>query len=307
MSSGSCNFPILSSVAPGSYYFTLTDNGSVVATSGNFMVTATTPTVTTVSITRIAPTSAVSGGTISSNGGATITTSGIVWGTTLNPTYVLGNTTNQTTDGPVSGTWSDNIGNSPSTPLTSNTLYHVRAYAVSSAGTGYGTDVQFTTTGGILTPPSPTCTITSPGTSSCNVALSWSVTNASTSAAPSAITSSVDNSGSSVNSSGVPYNTIGGFHVYDGNSGSDAPAPIIPYNSRTFFLYNSGVLLAQVTGTSTCGTTSDGIVLSLYGGVCQAPVNGGWSGWSDPAGLFRWCRRHVFVGLWRRNTISHLY
>ena len=65
---------------------------------------ATVPVVTTATPTNPTQTTATGGGNISSNGGATVTTSGIVWGTSLNPTYVVSGpiTTvpGQTTDGP---------------------------------------------------------------------------------------------------------------------------------------------------------------------------------------------------------------
>jgi uncharacterized protein (TIGR02145 family) len=82
-------------------------------------------------------TSAVSGGTITSNGGATITVSGICWSTSLNPVA----TGSHTTDGTTSGSFVSNL-----TGLSAGTTYHVRAYATNSAGTGYGNDLSFTTT-----------------------------------------------------------------------------------------------------------------------------------------------------------------
>jgi uncharacterized protein (TIGR02145 family) len=82
-------------------------------------------------------TSAVSGGTITSNGGATITVSGICWGTSLNPVA----TGSHTTDGTITGTFPSTM-----TGLSAGTTYHVRAYATNSAGTGYGNDLSFTTT-----------------------------------------------------------------------------------------------------------------------------------------------------------------
>jgi len=54
------------------------------------------------------------------------------------PNYVPGNTTNQTTDGINDGSaiagasWSDNMGDAPTTPLTPGTLYHARSYAINS-------------------------------------------------------------------------------------------------------------------------------------------------------------------------------
>lgn len=128
----------------GSTYTTgaITANCTVTA---SFSSSATAPTVTTSRVTNITQTTAASGGTITSNGGATINVSGIVWSTTANPTYAGGGPSTgpsgQTTDGwATGGPWTDSMSG-----LTANTTYHVRAYAQNSVGTSYGNDVAFTT------------------------------------------------------------------------------------------------------------------------------------------------------------------
>src|SRR5664280_2196449 len=95
------------------------------------------PVLTTTAVTSITLTSAVSGGTITSNGGATITVSGICWATTPLPLA----TDSHTTDGTVTGSFSSSM-----TGLSVGTTYYVRAYATNSAGTAYGNAVSFTTT-----------------------------------------------------------------------------------------------------------------------------------------------------------------
>src|SRR5450759_3836236 len=101
-------------------------------------------TLTTTAATSITLTTAVSGGSIASNGGAVITVSGICWSLIANPTTADSKTTNGTT----TGTFTSNL-----TGLSAGTIYHVRAYATNSAGTAYGNDISFTTlaTGAILT------------------------------------------------------------------------------------------------------------------------------------------------------------
>ncbi len=106
------------------------------------------PTVTTSSITNITQTTATGGGNVTSDGGATVSVSGLVWSTSSNPTTADSKTTNGWALG---GPWTSNI-----TGLTANTLYHVRAYATNSVGTSYGADVTFTTTS--VAPVSPTVT-----------------------------------------------------------------------------------------------------------------------------------------------------
>ncbi len=100
-------------------------------------VTSLVPTVYTLEPFDITDSSAVVMGDISSNGGAAIIVSGIVWSTSPNPTVAL---PTRSTDGSTSGQFTSNI-----TGLTAATTYYVRAYATNANGTGYGQDVAFTT------------------------------------------------------------------------------------------------------------------------------------------------------------------
>src|ERR1035437_6900042 len=111
--------------------------GTAYGNDVSFTTTTTTATLTTAVPSTITYTSAISGGTITSNGGATITVSGICWNTTSNPVA----TDSHTTDGTLTGTFPSTM-----TGLSAGTTYHVRAYATNSAGTGYGNDLSFTTT-----------------------------------------------------------------------------------------------------------------------------------------------------------------
>lgn len=95
------------------------------------------PTVTTSVITNITGNSAKSGGDISSDGGSSIISRGIVWDTNPNPTIAL---SNKTSDGSGSGAFQSNI-----TGLTLNTTYYIRAYATNGAGTGYSNEITFKT------------------------------------------------------------------------------------------------------------------------------------------------------------------
>jgi uncharacterized protein (TIGR02145 family) len=94
------------------------------------------PSVTTANVSDITPSGAISGGTVTDNGGSDITARGVCWGTTQNPTISSGKTSNGSGNGP----FTSNI-----TGLTANTTYYVRAYATNSEGTGYGNEVSFTT------------------------------------------------------------------------------------------------------------------------------------------------------------------
>lgn len=98
------------------------------------------PSITTTEITDITATSASSGGSISDDGGFEITTRGVCWSTSSNPTI----NDNKTTDGTGIESFSSNI-----TGLDVSTAYYVRAYATNSNGTVYGAEVGFTTEDGL--------------------------------------------------------------------------------------------------------------------------------------------------------------
>ena len=95
------------------------------------------PTISTVSVTSITSSSAISGGNITSDGGSTVTARGVVWSTDNNPNIEL---TTKTADGTGSGVFSSNI-----TGLEPGVTYYVRAYATNSIGTSYGSEESFTT------------------------------------------------------------------------------------------------------------------------------------------------------------------
>ena len=106
---------------------------------------ATVPILTTTAVTGITSSSATSGGNITSDGGAAITSRGVCWSTNSSPTV----TDSKTTDGTGSGSFMSTI-----TGLTENTTYNVRSYATNSSGTGYGNSITFTastTTGNTVT------------------------------------------------------------------------------------------------------------------------------------------------------------
>ncbi len=94
------------------------------------------PTVTTADVSNITMNSANAGGNVTESGGATVTSRGVVYATTQNPT-----TANNSVSGG-SGTGSFNVTLSSLIP---NTTYYVRAFAVNSQGTSYGAQKWFTT------------------------------------------------------------------------------------------------------------------------------------------------------------------
>ena len=91
---------------------------------------------TTTAVSNITQTSVSSGGNISSDGGATITSRGVCWSTSQNPTI----TDTKTSDGAGSGSYTSNI-----TGLMPNTVYFLRAYVEVGSSMGYGNEISFTT------------------------------------------------------------------------------------------------------------------------------------------------------------------
>ncbi len=96
------------------------------------------PTLTTAEVTEITGNSATSGGSVTDDGGATIIVRGVVWDQSENPT--VNEKEGSTIDGIGSGEFTSSMAG-----LSPGTTYFVRAYAVNSAGTTYGNQVQFTT------------------------------------------------------------------------------------------------------------------------------------------------------------------
>lgn len=96
------------------------------------------PIVSTTPATNITVSTATSGGTITDDGGATVTANGVCWSTNTNPSV----NDSKTVDGGSIGQFVSNISG-----LAGGTTYHIRAYATNSVGTAYGADMSFVTLG----------------------------------------------------------------------------------------------------------------------------------------------------------------
>lgn len=124
------------------YYVRAYATNSIGTSYGNQVSFATKPaTIPVISSTTIASsitqTTAISGGSISSDGGASVTIRGVCWSSaTSTPTIA----DSKTSDGNGIGTFSSNL-----TGLQASTTYYYRAYATNSAGTSYGTTRSFLT------------------------------------------------------------------------------------------------------------------------------------------------------------------
>src|SRR5690606_19111998 len=98
----------------------------------------------------VTATTATLGGEVTDNGGAAVTDRGIVYNTSGTPN-VDDDTKVQIGSG--DGSFSDEI-----TGLNAETTYYVRAYAINSEGTSYGSGESFTT------PSNPSLTLSSSAT-----------------------------------------------------------------------------------------------------------------------------------------------
>ena len=94
------------------------------------------PSVVTANVSEILYATAISGGTVTDDGGAQVSLRGVCWGKDSNPTIE----NSRTIDGSGSGDFTSSI-----TGLKFSTSYHLRAYATNSDGTSYGSDKAFTT------------------------------------------------------------------------------------------------------------------------------------------------------------------
>ena len=250
-STGSATYSVTSGTGTGTYTISLTgltpattyfvrsfatnSVGTVYGTETNFTTIAVEPTVSaTAAAASITGSSATSGGTISSNGGATVTVSGVVWSTTSTPTIVL---STKTTNGAVTGTYTSSI-----TGLAPATLYFVRAYATNSIGTSYGPERNFTTLA-----IAPTISATSSATS----------ITASSASIGGIITS---DGGAAVTTRGVVYGTSSGSATYSVTSGTGTGTytisitgltPATTYFARSFATNSVGTVYGSETNFAT--------------------------------------------------------
>ena len=237
------------------------------------------PTVSTVAATNISNTTATSGRLFVADGGSNIAMSGVCWNTSGNPTI----SDSHTNDGVISPFGVPNI-ISNITGLVQGTLYHVRAYATNATGTGYGSDLTFTTSGsgsilvtGLSINSIPVNSIhtisTYHGTlqlgvtsvipsNATNQTVTWSVTNGT-------------GSGSITSSGLFTATTNGDVVVYaTANDGSGVRDSFIITISNQIVITNPTVTttaitnIAQTTATSGGNVTSDGGASVIARGVC---------------------------------------
>jgi hypothetical protein len=94
------------------------------------------PVLSTINVTNITTTTAVSGGNITSDGGAAIIANGVYWSTTAEPTI----NDSKTIEAIGLGAYNSYISG-----LKPNSTYYLRAYAINAAGIAYGERITFRT------------------------------------------------------------------------------------------------------------------------------------------------------------------
>ena len=223
------------------------------------------PTVATGAKSAVSLSSAFLSANVVSDGGAAITTSGILIGTSPNPQVgdigVIDSASFVPTQ---SGAYSFNV-----TGLTNSTTYYYRAYAINSVGTSYGVDSSFTTLAAPTPPSIVLSTITNVGPFSAT--LNANITG---------------DGGSVVTASGIVYSTspnpvIGGPGVVDSTSIATIGTYSITasgLNTLTKYYYRA----YAINGIGTAYSTQDSLT-TLFG-INSVPYSqdfeGGAANWS---------------------------
>ena len=237
------------------------------------------PTLTTSTVTDITITSATAGGSITKDGGATVTARGVCWSTTSNPVISGSHTSDNTGTGSFTSSLTD---------LTPNTVYHVRAYATNKAGTAYGADVQFTTTAIVVSTLTTTTvtaitlttaasggTITADGGGAVTArGVCWATT-----ATPviGATNTTTDGTGTGVFTSAITGLLPGtGYHVraYATNSAGTAYGDDVPFTTLAVAVptvtTTAVTAITLTTAASGGNVTADGGAAVTARGVCWA-------------------------------------
>lgn len=262
-------------------------NGVTWVTAIGGVASNATAAVTTATASSISYTSATGGGTISSDGGAAITAYGICWSTSQNPDVSLG--TKIYNSGAYSGAFSGSI-----TGLTNGTTYYVRAFAVNSVGTSYGSQQTFTTTA--YTAPTLTTTAASSisyttatsggnvsangGTSITSYGICWSTSSGPTTALSTKTTTNASVSGAfSDNLTGLSAGTTYYVRAYATNSVGTSYGSEVSFTTTTLAVPS---LTTTTASSITSSTATSGGNVSSNGGATITSYGICWSTSSAP-------------------------
>ena len=227
---------------------------------------ATVPVVTTTAATGVTATVATTGGNVTATGGAAITERGVVYSTSLNPTTA----DTKVTDGAATtGSYVSSLSG-----LSANTTYHVRAYAINSVGTGYGSDVTFTTFG-------PPVTYYSQSSGDVLTLSNWNTVPAGGGSSPTSFNNPGDTyiiqSGNSMTTSGAwsIAGSTGGSKLEIANGGTLTNTALITvqnFQVDNGGTYNHNYTSATVNGLSTDIPGSTGVG-RVFGATSSVVIN----------------------------------
>jgi len=200
----------------------------------------------TSSATSITSTSASIGGEVTSDGGAVVTSRGLLWGTST------GSSTYSSTVGSGIGTFTSSL-----TGLSPATRYYVRSFAINSKGTSYGAEKNFIT---LIQTPIASSTTTSTITSSTAILGGvLSSTGGATTAVGIQYTTNADFTGS-YSSTTINSNAVAGTYT----TSISSLTPQTNYIARSFATNSAGTSYGpQVSFTTPAPPITIG---STYGG-----------------------------------------
>ena len=231
---------------------------------------ATIPTgITTTTISTITQTSASSGGNITSDGGASISTRGVCWSnTTSSPTIA----NSKTIDGSGIGTYTSLL-----TSLVPGTTYYVRAYATNSVGTAYGTTRTFTTVAATIPTGITTNTLSSITQNSASCGGNITTDGGSTVTSRGVCWSTTNSSPTTANSKTINGSGIGTF-----TSSLTSLSPGTTYYVRAYATNGVGTAYgATRTFTTSAATIPTGIITIGASSITQNTASSGGTITSD--------------------------
>jgi hypothetical protein len=240
-----------------------------------FTTLAVLPTISTTAITAVTTNSATGGGNLTNLGGSPNTERGVCYA--LSPTVPTTANTKIIDPSTGLGSFVSNF-----TGLNNNTLYNVRAYAINSAGTGYGSTVNFTTKAVVSATAAATAitynTATSGGTVDVGGAATISARGVCYATTPTPTTANSVVSGGtgtgtfSCNLTGLIGSTTYYVRAYATNAGGTVYGPEISFTTLAPVLpiLTTTAITAITTSTATSGgnITDNGGALVTSRGIC---------------------------------------
>jgi uncharacterized protein (TIGR02145 family) len=240
------------------------------------------PTLSTTTVTAISYTTATSGGEVTNDGGAAVTVRGVCWNTSADPTVA----NSKTTDGTGVGLFTSSL-----TGLIAGTTYYARAYATNVAGTGYGSQVTFTTSQiavAALTTTAITAILQTTATSGGNITadngssvtargVCWSTSTNPTIALTTKTTDGTGTGAFTSSITGLTANTSYYIKAYATNSAGTAYGSEVSFRTAstapTLTTTSASAITATTASTGGNVTSDGGAPVTAYGICWSTSVN----------------------------------